>query len=57
MVENLGSELQVDLTIGGRSVTAILSPHSQATVGRQMRLHVDNEQMHLFDMDTGEAIF
>lgn len=57
VVENLGSELQVDLTIGGRSVTAILSPHSRATVGSQMRLHVDNEQMHLFDMDTGEAIF
>jgi multiple sugar transport system ATP-binding protein len=57
VVENLGNELQVYLTAGGKNVTATLSPRSSAAPGNKIRLYVENENMHLFDTDTGEAIF
>ncbi len=57
VVENLGNELQVYLTAGGRTVTATLSPRSGVTAGKRVRLHVDTDHIHLFDTDTGEAIF
>ncbi len=57
VVENLGDELLVYLIVAGRSVVAKLDPQSQVQAGTQVRLHVDNESMHLFDTATGEAIF
>ena len=36
---------------------AKLDPRSQVKAGAHVRLHVDNEYMHLFDTATGEAIF
>jgi multiple sugar transport system ATP-binding protein len=57
VVENLGSELLVYLTSGGKTILARLSPRSEARVGSNLRLHVDNEHLHLFDTDTGEAYF
>jgi multiple sugar transport system ATP-binding protein len=56
VVEHLGSELLVYLTAAGKSVTARLDPRSNAHTGGQLTLHVDNEHMHLFDSETGEAI-
>ena len=57
VVENLGNELQVYLTAAGRSVTATLSPRSNVTPGKRVRLFVDSDHIHLFDTDSGEAIF
>jgi multiple sugar transport system ATP-binding protein len=57
VVENLGSELLVYLTTGGKTVLARLNPRSTAHVGGNLKLHVDNEHIHLFDSDTGEAFF
>jgi multiple sugar transport system ATP-binding protein len=57
VVEHLGSELQVYVNSGGKSTIARLDPRSQAHVGGNLTLHVDPEQIHLFDTDTGEAIF
>ncbi len=57
VVENLGNELQVYLTSGGRSLVATLDPRSRITAGNKVRLYVDSDQIHLFDTDTGEAIF
>jgi hypothetical protein len=57
VVENLGDELLVYLTVAGRSAVAKLDPRSQVKAGAQVRLHVDNEYMHLFDTASGEAIF
>ncbi len=57
VVENLGDELLVYLTVAGRSVVAKLDPRSQVQAGAQVRLHVDNESMHLFDTATQQAIF
>jgi multiple sugar transport system ATP-binding protein len=57
VVENLGSELLVYLTTSGKTVLARLSPRSDAHVGGNLKLHVDNEHIHLFDTDTKEAYF
>ena len=45
------------LTVEGRSAVAKLDPRSQVKAGAQVRLHVDNESMHLFDTASGDAIF
>jgi multiple sugar transport system ATP-binding protein len=57
VVENLGDELLVYLTVAGRSAVAKLDPRSPVQAGAQVRLHVDNESMHLFDTATQQAIF
>ncbi len=57
VVENLGSELLVYLTSGGKTILARLDPRSTAHVGGHVRLHVDNAHIHLFDSDTGVAYF
>ncbi|GAC1474770.1 MAG: hypothetical protein PVSMB5_28270 [Ktedonobacteraceae bacterium] len=57
VVENLGNELQVYLTAGGRNIVATLDPRSRIAAGNKVRLFVDSDQIHLFDTDTGEAIF
>ncbi len=57
VVENLGDELLVYLTVVGRSAVAKLDPRSQVKAGAQVRLHVDNESMHLFETASGVAIF
>lgn len=57
VVENLGNELQVYLTVGSKNITATLDPRSRAAAGNKIRLYVESEQIHLFDTDNGEAIF
>jgi multiple sugar transport system ATP-binding protein len=57
VVEYLGDQLQVYLTAGGTRMVAMLSPRSRVSVGGSVRLHIENEQMHLFDTDTGKALF
>lgn len=57
VVENLGNELQVYLTAGGRNVVATLNPRSRVSAGNKVKLFVDNAQSHLFDTDTGLAVF
>ncbi|TMD79989.1 MAG: ABC transporter ATP-binding protein [Chloroflexi bacterium] len=57
VVEYLGDQLQVYLTAGGIRMVAMLSPRSHVSVGGTVRLHIENEQMHLFDTETGKALF
>ncbi|GCE11201.1 ABC transporter ATP-binding protein [Tengunoibacter tsumagoiensis] len=57
VVENLGNELQVYLTAGGHNMIATLDPRSRVSSGDKVRLYVDSDQIHLFDTDSGEAIF
>jgi multiple sugar transport system ATP-binding protein len=57
VVENLGSELLVHLTAGGKDIVARISPRSGAHTGGNIRLHVENDQIHLFDTETGKAYF
>jgi multiple sugar transport system ATP-binding protein len=57
VVENLGNELQVYLNAGGKNLVATLDPRSRVTPGNSVRLYVESEQIHLFDTDSGAAIF
>jgi multiple sugar transport system ATP-binding protein len=58
VVEHLGSELLVHMTVGGgKPLVARLDPHSSAHTGGTVDLHVDTDNIHLFDSDTGESIF
>lgn len=57
VVENLGNELQVYLTSGGKNVIATLDPRSRVVAGNKVKLYVDSDQIHLFDTDTGVAVF
>jgi len=38
-------------------LVARLDPHSSAHTGGTVDLHVDTDNIHLFDSDTGESIF
>ncbi len=57
IVEHLGSELLVYLTGKDRQLVARLDPRSNARVGEPIKLHIDSENVHLFDSETGEALF
>ena len=57
VVENLGNELQVYLTAGGKSMVATLDPRSRVASGNKVKLYVESDNIHLFDTDTGQAIF
>ena len=57
VVENLGSELLAYMTAGGKQIIARLNPRSNAHSGGNIRLHVDNTHIHLFDTDTTKAYF
>ena len=57
VVENLGNELQVYLTAGDKSIVATLDPRSRVIPGNKVKLYVDSDQIHLFDTDSGEAVF
>jgi hypothetical protein len=38
-------------------MVAMLSPRSHVSAGGPVRLHIENEQMHLIDTETGETLF
>lgn len=57
VVENLGNELQVYFTSGDKAGIATLDTRSRVGVGNKVKLYVDSDQIHLFDTDTGLAIF
>ncbi len=57
VVENLGNELQVYFTTGGKSGIATLDTRSRVGVGNKVKLYVESEQVHLFDAETGLAVF
>jgi multiple sugar transport system ATP-binding protein len=57
VVENLGNELLVYLNTGKQSIQARLNPRSSAHYGDTMTLLVDTAAIHLFDTETGKAIF
>jgi multiple sugar transport system ATP-binding protein len=57
VLEHLGSELQVYVSTGDKTTIARLDPRSRAHVGGSIPLHVDTDHIHLFNTDTGEAIY
>jgi multiple sugar transport system ATP-binding protein len=57
VVEYLGSELLVYLAVAGKTIIVRLDPSSNAHVGGKITLRVNTAHIHLFDTETGEAIF
>jgi multiple sugar transport system ATP-binding protein len=57
VVEHLGSELLVYLTARGKPVVARVDPRSSAHTGADLELHIDADNIHLFDTESGLAIF
>jgi multiple sugar transport system ATP-binding protein len=57
VVEHLGSELLVYLTAQGKPVVARVDPRSSAHTGADLELHIDADNIHLFDTESGLAIF
>lgn len=57
IVEHLGSELLVYMTAQGKQMVARVDPRSKAHVGQTIDLHIDADQIHLFDAETSLAIF
>jgi multiple sugar transport system ATP-binding protein len=57
VVEHLGSELLVYMTAQGKPVVARVDPRSSAHTGTDIKLHIDANNIHLFDAESGLAIF
>jgi len=57
VVEHLGSELLVYMNTGSKNIVARFDPRSRTQPGTTARMHVDTEYIHLFDTETGLAIF
>ncbi|WP_027339854.1 ABC transporter ATP-binding protein [Halonatronum saccharophilum] len=56
VVEPMGSEINLHITIDGQTIVAIVDPESEAQVGDKMKFAFDLDKMHIFDADTEEAI-
>jgi multiple sugar transport system ATP-binding protein len=57
VVEHLGSEQLVHMTAQGKEVVARVDPLSRAHIGQDIKLHIDQDRIHLFDAETKLAIF
>ena len=56
IVEAVGSDIYLDLSIAGASITARVQPTVRVEVGQQVNFHPDPEQIHLFDRETGISL-
>ncbi len=57
VVEHLGSEVQVHMSVKDTTLVARLDPRTHPVVGEPLKLHVDPDQIHLFDSETQVAYF
>ncbi|MDI3548004.1 MAG: multiple sugar transport system ATP-binding protein [Halanaerobiales bacterium] len=57
VVEPMGSEIYLYLTIDDHSMIARVDVETKAKVGDNIKLGVDTRKMHVFDPETEEAIF
>ncbi|MGH9247467.1 MAG: ABC transporter ATP-binding protein [Acidimicrobiales bacterium] len=56
LVESLGAELLVHVSVAGVEAVARLAPRSRARPGDTIKLAVDTAQLHLFDPATGASL-
>ncbi|MFW6022513.1 MAG: ABC transporter ATP-binding protein [Halanaerobiaceae bacterium] len=57
VVEPMGSEIYLYLSIANHSMIARVDAHSTAQVGDKVKLIVNPENMHIFNAETEEVIF
>ncbi|MET0652360.1 MAG: TOBE domain-containing protein, partial [Hyphomicrobiaceae bacterium] len=56
VVEQLGSEILLDVRVGDSSMVASVEPTTRARVQDTVRLTINPERMHFFDSSTDMAI-
>jgi multiple sugar transport system ATP-binding protein len=56
VVEPLGSEILLDVKVGGSGMVARVEPSVRAKVHEKIRLNVDPDRLHFFDAKTEAAI-
>ncbi|MFC1806046.1 ABC transporter ATP-binding protein [Planctomycetota bacterium] len=56
VVEPLGDDMLLYLTVGGSDVVAKVDSHEHAEVGETMRIQVNVDRGHVFDASTGENL-
>jgi len=57
VIETLGKEIYLDITIGDDNITAIVSPNTPVELNEALDLEINMEKVHLFSKDDGQAIF
>jgi multiple sugar transport system ATP-binding protein len=56
VVEPLGSEILLDVRVGAQSMVARVDPTVRLKVHESVKLALEPERMHFFDMKTEAAI-
>jgi multiple sugar transport system ATP-binding protein len=56
VVEKLGSEILLDLQVGGQTMVAAVEPTVRAQHGDKVRLALRGDRLHFFDTASGKAI-
>jgi multiple sugar transport system ATP-binding protein len=56
VVEKLGSEILLDVAVGSETMVASVEPNVRATIHDRMRLALNPERLHFFDMQSEAAI-
>jgi multiple sugar transport system ATP-binding protein len=57
VIETLGKETYLDVTIGDDNITAIVSPNTPVELNEELELEINIDKIHLFRKDDGQAIF
>jgi multiple sugar transport system ATP-binding protein len=57
VVETLGKETYLDITVGSDTITAIVSPSTRVRPDEKIELEMNLDKIHLFNKDGGEALF
>ena len=57
MVEPLGGETVVDLTIGPDIITAVVPPAQHFVEGQMVWIQFDPDRIHLFDAESGVRLY
>jgi multiple sugar transport system ATP-binding protein len=57
VIETLGKEIYLDVTIGDDNITAIHSPNIPVELNEALDLEINMDKIHLFRKDDGQAIF
>jgi multiple sugar transport system ATP-binding protein len=56
MIESIGREIHVHLTVGDYSFVAITTSNENVRVGKSAWILLNEEKIHIFDGKTGEAV-
>jgi multiple sugar transport system ATP-binding protein len=57
VIETLGKETSLDITVGTDNMTAIVSPNIQVHLEETVALEMNLDKIHLFKKNDGDAIF